>query len=114
MECSFKDFLSISKSPKSVLIEMPHIELDNGQTVDLELEVHSKMKPEDFVGYIKDWANGQPITSRNRSTPFKVNAKFESSFAKTIRSSSWFQLFTKKFYGQEVWNEIDTFLKSKE
>jgi hypothetical protein len=93
---------------------MPHIQLDSGQTVDLELEVHSKMKPDDFVNYIKDWADSKPVTSRNRSIPFKIDPKSVPDFAKAVRSSEWFKMFTKRFYGQEIWVLIDNFLKSKE
>ena len=55
MYMTFTDF---TKDSKSLILEMPHIMLDGGKKiVDLELEVHSKMKPNEFVSYIEDWVD---------------------------------------------------------
>lgn len=47
---------------ETLIIEMPHIMLAGNKVV--ELEVHSKMKPNEFVEYIEDWDNGKPIPSK--------------------------------------------------
>lgn len=49
---SFQEFLN----------EMPHYKLASGgddKFVDLELETHSKMSPDDFYEYINDWVSRQ-------------------------------------------------------
>lgn len=106
---TFKQFLD-----ESLILEMPHISLDGGsKVVDLELEVHSKMKPEEFVQYINDWVSGKPIQSKTPGFSMKINADSVKEFAKKVLGQPYLKNFTIMHYGDIVWKSIEELLQSK-
>lgn len=91
---------------------MPHIMIGD-KVVDLELEVHAKMKPEDFIQYIDDWVNGKPIQSKTPGFSMQVNANSIKEFAKKVLGQPYLKNFTVMHYGDSVWKSIEELLKSK-
>ena len=104
---SFKKFIT-----ETLILEMPHI-IVGGKAIDLELEVHAKMKDEDFVKYIEDCVNGKPIQSKTPGFSMKVNAESVGEFIKKILGNSYLKNFTVMYYGDGIWNELETMLRSK-
>ena len=87
--------------------------MDGSEIVDLELEVHSKMKPDAFVQYISDWVTGKPIQSKTPGFSMKVNANSIKEFSKKVLAQPYLKNFTLLHYDESVWNKIETILKSK-
>jgi len=104
---TFKEFIK-----ESLLLEMPHIQV-SGKFYDLELEVHSKMTPEDFVQYIDDWINGKPIKSKTPGFSMQVNADSVKEFAKKVLGQAYLKNFTMMYYGEDVWDSVEKLLHSK-
>jgi hypothetical protein len=104
---TFKKFIK-----ESLILEMPHIVLGD-KVVDLELEVHSKMKPKDFIQYIDDWVNGKPIQSKTPGFSMQVNANSIKEFAKKVLSQSYLKNFTILHYGEDTWTSVENLLRSK-
>lgn len=104
---TFKEFIK-----ESLILEMPHIMLGD-KVVDLELEVHSKMKPKDFIQYIDDWVNGRPIQSKTPGFSMQINANSVKEFAKKVLGQSYLKNFTTMHYGEDVWASVENLLRSK-
>lgn len=83
------------------------------QVVDLELEVHAKMKPDEFVQYIQDWVDGKPIKSKTPGFSMKVNADSVKEFAKKVLSQPFLKNFTITHYDEATWVTIEKMLRSK-
>lgn len=107
---NFKEFLN---RPETLILEMPHILLDKGRkVVDLELEVHSSMKPIEFINYIKDWVSGKAIQSKNPELTMKLTSDVLKEFIEKILKDSYFKNFTIKYYGKEIWEKLESFCLS--
>lgn len=107
---SFKDFQS--NKLEHLVLEMPHIPLEHGQPIDLELEVHSNMNPDDYIQYFKDWLEGKKMPSKNPGYTQKLSRQARSEFADAILNQwNYTRLFTIKYYGERVWKEIERILK---
>ena len=104
---TFKEFLK-----EQSINEMPHLQID-GKFYDLELEVHSKMKPKEFIQYIDDWVNGKPIQSKTPGFSMQVNADSVKEFAKKVLGQPYLKNFTVLHYGDTVWKSIEELLQSK-
>lgn len=104
---TFEEFIN-----ETLILEMPHIMIGD-KVVDLELEVHAKMKPEDFIQYIDDWVNGKPIQSKTPGFSMQVNANSIKEFAKKVLGQPYLKNFTVMHYGDSVWKSIEELLKSK-
>jgi|PlaIllAssembly_1097288.scaffolds.fasta_scaffold00001_109 hypothetical protein len=104
---NFNEFIN-----ESLILEMPHIMLGD-KVVDLELEVHAKMKPKDFVQYIDDWVNGKPIQSKTPGFSMKVNADSVKEFAKKVLSQPYLKNFTIMHYGEDTWASVENLLRAK-
>lgn len=104
---SFKKFIT-----ETLILEMPHI-MVGGKAVDLELEVHAKMNPIDFVKYIEDWVDGKSIQSKIPGFSMKVNANSINEFIKKILGNPFLKNFTVMHYSDGIWNELETMLRSK-
>lgn len=97
---NFSEFLY-----ETFLLEMPHIVVD-GETVDLELEVHNKMKSDDFIQYINQWLNGDTIKSKTPGFEMHVNKNAIKDFAKKLNNNYFFRNFVIKNYGNNIWDKI--------
>ena len=97
---------------ESFLLEMPHIKV-GGDVIDLELEVHNKMKSGDFLAYIKQWLNGDIIQSKSPGFEMHVNKNSISDFAKKLNNNYFFKVFVIKNYGQDIWDELVILLQDK-
>ena len=104
---TFKEFIQ-----ESILLEMPYIELGD-KVVDLELEVHSKMKPKEFVQYIDDWITGKPIQSKTPGFSMQINAHSVKEFVKKTLGQSYLKNFTVMHYGEDTWATVENLLRSK-
>ena len=104
---TFNEFIQ-----ESLILEMPHIMLGD-KVVDLELEVHSKMTPKDFIQYIDDWVNGKPIQSKTPGFKMQVNMNSVKEFAKKVLAQPYLKNFTVMHYGDSVWKSIEELLQSK-
>jgi len=104
---TFEEFIN-----ETLILEMPHIMLGD-KVVDLELEVHSKMKPKEFIQYIDDWVNGKPIQSKTPGFSMQVNANSVKEFAKKVLGQPYLKNFTVMHYGDSVWKSIEELLQSK-
>ena len=98
---------------ETFLMEMPHIELSNNKAVDLELEVHTKMKPDDFLSYISRWLNGDNIKSKTPGIEMHVNNNNVTDFAKKMLKNYFFRVFVIKNYGIDVWEKLVTMITDK-
>lgn len=105
---TFTDYIT-----ETFLIEMPHIQLNNDEVVDLELEFHSKMKPNDFIDYMKRWLNGEKIQSKSPGFEMQVNKNTINDFVKKLQKNYFFRVFIIKNYGQEVWDKLVDILEKK-
>ena len=92
--------------------EMPHLQVGD-KFYDLELEVHSKMTPKEFVRYIEDWVSGKPISSKKPGFTMQVNASSIKEFARKVLAQPYLKNFTIAYYGEETWQEVETVLRSK-
>lgn len=97
---------------ESFLLEMPHIKVGD-DIIDLELEVHNKMKPTDFLDYIKRWLNGDIIASKSPNFEMHVNKNAISDFAKKLSNNYFFKMFVIKNYGIDIWDDILVLLATK-
>ena len=97
---------------ESFLLEMPHIKVGN-DVVDLELEVHSKMKNDDFLKYIRQWLNGDTIQSKSPGFEMHVNKNAISDVAKKLSNNYFFKTFVIKNYGIDVWSDVLKLLSAK-
>lgn len=104
---SFKEFIQ-----ESLLLEMPHIQVGD-KFYDLELEVHSKMKPEEFVRYIDDWISGKPIQSKTPGFSMQINANSVREFATKVLKQPDLKNFTVMHYGTDTWASVEKLLHSK-
>ena len=104
---TFEEFIN-----ETLILEMPHIMIGD-KVVDLELEVHAKMKPEEFVQYINDWVSSKPIQSKTPGFSMKINADSVKEFAKKVLGQPYLKNFTIMHYGDSVWKSIEELLKSK-
>lgn len=98
---------------ETFLIEMPYIQLNNNEVVDLELEIHSKMKPNDFINYMNRWLNGEKIQSKSPGFEMQINKNTISDFARKLQKNYFFKLFVVKNYGQNTWDELAAILEKK-
>ncbi len=98
---------------ETFLLEMPHIAVDNNITVDLELEVHNKMKKEDFLAYIQHWLNGDNIKSKTPGLEMHVDKNRISNFANQLSKNYFFKLFIVKHYDEDTWDKMLQLLKTK-
>lgn len=106
---SFKEF---TQTTEELLIEMPHIMFDNGDAIDLELEVHSAMRPKEYVRYFKDWIAGKTIKSKRPGFDQKLTRSHQREFAKHLLYDTEFvKLFTIKHYGEKIWAQIVAILE---
>ncbi len=96
------------------LLEMPHIVLDGPMAVDLELEVHSKMKADEFINYIEKWLDGEPIKSKTSGLIMQINKRSIRDFAEKVHKNQFFKLFVVKNYGESVWNKLNDLLQDSE
>lgn len=104
---TFKEFIQ-----ESLVLEMPHLQIGD-KFYDLELEVHAKMKPKDFIQYIDDWVNGKPIQSKTPGFKMQVNMNSVKEFAKKVLGQPYLKNFTVMHYGDSVWKSIEELLQSK-
>lgn len=104
---TFEEFIN-----ETLIIEMPHIMLGD-KVVDLELEVHAKMKPEEFVQYINDWISGKPIQSKTPGFSMQINANSVKEFVKKVLGQPYLKNFTVMHYGDSVWKSIEDLLRSR-
>lgn len=106
MTTSFKDFLN-----GNLLIEMPHMKVGD-KFIDLELEVHIKMSPNEFIGYINDWVSGKQINSKTKGLKMSINKEDSKLFAKKLLGLEFFKNFVIFHYGDKVWSKIESDLKA--
>jgi hypothetical protein len=104
---TFEEFIE-----ESLILEMPHLKIGD-QFFDLELEVHAKMKPKDFIQYIDDWVNGKPIQSKTPGFSMQVNANSVKEFAKKVLAQPYLKNFTAMHYGEDTWAAVEKLLRSK-
>lgn len=99
------------KPTETLIVEMPHIPLDNANPIDLELEVHSNMDPDDYVQYFRDWIEGKEIESKQPNFSQRLPKRARSEFADAILNQwQYTKLFTIKHYGQRTWSRIEKML----
>lgn len=108
-----KKFSEYEPQEKSLILEMPHIMFDTtGKAVDLELEVHTGMKPKEYVQYFKDWVEGKKIESKLPNFTQSISRKEQRDFADYILNQTEFvKMFTIKNYGAKVWERIVSLLE---
>lgn len=95
------------KLHEQLVMEMPHIMFNNGDVLDLELEVHSSMRPKEYVKYFKDWIAGKTIRSKNPGFEQHLSRKNQRDFAREVlNKTEVVKLFTIKHYGENVWAQI--------
>lgn len=106
----FGDF---ANKQEHLILEMPHIMFDTtGKAVDLELEVHSQMKPKEYVQYFKDWVTGKNIESKRPDFRQSISPKEQREFADYVLNQTLFvKQFTLKHYGERVWSRIVSMLE---
>lgn len=106
----FGDFVN---QRQDLILEMPHIMFDTtGKAIDLELEVHSHMKPKEYVQYFKDWIEGKKIASKRPDFKQSITPKEQREFADHILNQTQFvKQFTLKHYGKKVWGKIVSMLE---
>lgn len=108
---SFEEFVEHASTTINeeieVLTEMPHIMFDSGHAVDLELEVHSDMRPKEYINYYVDWLEGNTISSKHPNHSYKLIGKREKKeFAEHILNSPHIKMFTEKHYGPKIWKKL--------
>jgi len=92
---------------------MPHVMLDGGnKAVDLELEVHSKLSPEQMVKYFEDWISGKPMPSKNPKHVQSLPKEFVPEFAKSLLAKPFLKNFIEYHYDPETWSKIENLLRS--
>jgi len=90
------------------LNEMPHLQLDTGNVIDLELEVHSKMKEKDYLQYFRDWLKGKEIESKMPGSTFSLSSRREKKeFAEYLLNSPAIENFTRKYYSDTTWSKLE-------
>lgn len=106
-----KTFEEFTRLNETIILEMPHILLGD-KVVDLELEVHAKMKPNEFVQYIKDWIDGKPIPSKTPGFSMQINAGSVKEFSRKVLSQPFLKNFVLAHYGEDTWDEVEGILRS--
>lgn len=87
--------------------------LDGGnKAVDLELEVHSKLSPEQMVKYFEDWISGKPMPSKNPKHVQSLPKEFVPEFAKSLLAKPFLKNFIEYHYDPETWSKIENLLRS--
>lgn len=102
---------------ESLLLEMPHIVVSDGsetKAFDIETEVHLKHSPSEFIAYIQNWVDGNPIQSKTPGFVMKVPKELIPQFAKKLLNNDQFQMIVKRFYSEDVWEQIASILSNKE
>lgn len=87
--------------------------MDGNKVVDLELEIHAKMKPAEFIQYIQDWVEGKPIKSKTPGFTMQVNKDSVKEFVRKVLSQPFLKNFTEMHYNEDTWNQLEVMLKSK-
>lgn len=87
--------------------------MDGNKFVDLELEVHAKMKPAEFIQYIQDWVEGKPIKSKTPGFSMQINANSVKEFVKKVLAQPYLKNFTVMHYGEDTWASVEKLLRSK-
>lgn len=90
---------------------MPHFVFSDGTIFDLELEIHSNMKPEDFLGYFESILKGEKVKSKTGEY-FQIPTRRIPEFVNESLESNMLKNFTKKNYGRKVWKQLQKLLKS--
>lgn len=106
---SFKDFQT--SKPDKLILEMPHIPLEHGDPIDLELEVHSHMNPDDYIDYFKKFLQGEKVKTKTgavQQLPKSARKEFADAL---LNQWDYTRLFTLKHYGDNVWKEIEKMLR---
>jgi hypothetical protein len=92
---------------------MPHVMLDGGnKAVDLELEIHSKLSPEQIVKYFEDWVSGKPMPSKNPKHIQALSKEYVPEFAKSLLSKPFLKNFIEFHYDTETWTKIEKILRA--
>lgn len=99
------------QTPKKLLIEMPHIMLDTGEVIDLELEVHSNMSEKEYLQYFRDWLSGKKMKSKRPGFEQSLSRKGVKDFVDyVINNTPYIREFTKKYYGRSTWKKLVSIL----
>lgn len=107
-----KTFNEYLEENSSFLVEMPHVVVGD-KTVDLELEIHSKLKKEDFLQFISDWLAGKEMPSKNPKVKFRIDSNRAKEFASKLKTNSYFKMFVISHYGESFWNDVMDILEDK-
>jgi hypothetical protein len=88
-------------------MEMPHLMLDTGEFIDLELEVHSNMTEREYLDYFRDWLSGRPMKSKNPGFTQRLTKQGVKDFVNyIINNTVVVREFTKKHYGNTTWRKL--------
>jgi hypothetical protein len=92
---------------------MPHVMLDGGKkAVDLELEIKTKLTPDQMVKYFEDWISGKAIPSKNPKHIQTLPKEFLPEFAKSLLAKPFLKNFIEFHYNTETWAKIEKILHS--
>lgn len=87
--------------------------LDGGnKAIDLELEIKSKLTPEQMVKYFEDWIAGKNMLSKNPKHIQSLPKEFAPEFAKSLLAKPFLKNFIESNYDQVTWDKIEKVLRS--
>ncbi len=97
---------------ETFLIELPHIAVGD-RAVDLELEIHSNMAPDEFISYINDWIHNKPMQSKTPGLVMRVPPELTKQFVIKLLAHELFEKIITRHYGASIWAQIQHLLRSR-
>lgn len=92
---------------------MPHVQLDGGnKVIDLELEIKSKLTPDQMIKYFEDWVSGKSMPSKNPKYIQSLPKEFVPEFVKSLLAKPFLKNFIEFHYDTETWDKIEKILRS--
>ena len=95
---------------RGYITEMPHLQVGD-DILDLELEVHANMKPEEYLDYYRDILEGKQVESKVPGQVFQIHKRNLRQAASELLDNSMLFLFTRKHYGKKVERQLENLIK---
>lgn len=75
--------------------------------------MHGKMPKKDFVKYMKNWIDGNPIQSKNPNLVMTLDLKTVKEFIVRFLKNQQAKNFVIQNYGEDIWNTIEQMMRER-